>query len=216
MPKLVVAIDGVVLKEVLLAKERTTLGRRPYNDIVIDNLAVSGEHAALHMIGGGVYLEDLHSTNGTYVNARAVRRQLLAHNDVIEVGKYKIRYLAVSDGAVTTTPVRLAAASGASAPTPLGAGVTMPAALGGTGPALIRILSGAGTGQEVPLHKVVTTVGKPGMAVAAVAHRRQGYVVAPVDGDTLLNGKAVGASGEALQDADVLEIGGVRMLFVQG
>src|SRR5690606_25795843 len=81
MPKLVVAIDGVVLKEVSLAKERTTLGRRPYNDIVIDNLAVSGEHAVLHMIGNDVYLEDLNSTNGTYVNARAIRRQALEHND---------------------------------------------------------------------------------------------------------------------------------------
>ena len=216
MPKLVVAIDGVVLKEVLLAKERTTLGRRPYNDIVIDNLAVSGEHAALHMIGGDVYLEDLNSTNGTYVNARAVRRQLLVHNDVVEVGKYKIRYLATSDAGVAAVPVRIAAAPVVSAPVPLAAGNTAPVPLGGAGPAVIRVLSGAGAGQELPLHKVVTTIGKPGVAVAAVTRRLQGYVVAPIDGGTLLNGETIGAAAVALQDGDVLELGGSRMQFVQG
>src|ERR1700712_819994 len=96
MPKVIVSIDGVVIKEETLAKDRTTLGRRPYNDIVIDNLAISGEHAVLHMIGADVYLEDLNSTNGTYVNARAIKKQALEHNDVIEVGKYKIRYMSAN------------------------------------------------------------------------------------------------------------------------
>jgi pSer/pThr/pTyr-binding forkhead associated (FHA) protein len=71
MPKMIVSIDGVVIKEVQLTKDRTTLGRRPYNDIVIDNLAVSGEHAVLQMTGSEVHLEDLNSTNGTYVNGKA-------------------------------------------------------------------------------------------------------------------------------------------------
>src|SRR5579864_6577673 len=106
MPKLIVSIDGVVIKEVTLAKDRTTLGRRPYNDIVVDNLAISGEHAVLHMIGGDVYLEDLNSTNGTYVNGRAIKKQALEQNDIVEVGKYKIRYLATAGAAETTTAVR--------------------------------------------------------------------------------------------------------------
>ena len=70
MPKMIVSIDGVVVKELQLTKDRTTLGRRPYNDIVIDNLAVSGEHAALQMTGSEVHIEDLNSTNGTYVKDR--------------------------------------------------------------------------------------------------------------------------------------------------
>ena len=219
MPKLVVAIDGVVLKEVSLAKERTTLGRRPYNDIVIDNLAVSGEHAVLHMIGNDVYLEDLNSTNGTYVNARAIRRQALEHNDVIEVGKYKIRYLAVNDGPVGAQPPRPAAAglAPASAPVPLSVGATAPMPLGGLGAqAVIRVLSGSGAGREVSLQKVVTTIGKPGVAVAAITRRLHGYVVAPVDGGTTLNGEALGTEAVALQDGDVLELGGTRMQFVHG
>src|SRR6478735_7249131 len=83
MGKLVVSLDGVVIKEVQITKDKTTLGRRPYNDIVIDNLAVSGEHAVLQMVGTDVFIEDLNSTNGTYIN--------------VEVGKYKIKFM-VEDG----------------------------------------------------------------------------------------------------------------------
>ena len=78
MGKLVVSLDGVVIKEVQITKDKTTLGRRPYNDIVIDNLAVSGEHAVLQMVGSDVFIEDLNSTNGTYINGKAVKKQLLA------------------------------------------------------------------------------------------------------------------------------------------
>src|SRR5512139_172638 len=97
MPKMIVSIDGVVIKEVQLTKERTTLGRRPYNDVVIDNLAVSGEHAALQMTGSEVTLEDLNSTNGTYVNGKAIKKQALQNGDTIEVGKYKIKFVSENE-----------------------------------------------------------------------------------------------------------------------
>ncbi len=216
MPKLIVSIDGVVIKEVTLAKDRTTLGRRPYNDIVIDNLAISGEHAVLHMIGNDVYLEDLNSTNGTYVNARAIKKQALEHNDVVEVGKYKIRYLAGYTGAAdAAAPARSVIAS-PPPPLPLSSDPTVPVPLGGMSAiAVIRVLSGTGAGREVPLQKVVTTIGKPGVAVAAVTRRLHGYVVAPIDGGTTLNGEPLGKEPVALQDGDMLELAGTRMQFVQ-
>ena len=93
MPKMIVSIDGVVIKEVQLTKDRTTLGRRPYNDIVIDNLAVSGEHAVMQMSGMDVFLEDLNSTNGTYVNGKAIKKQQLQNGDTVEIGKYKIKFV---------------------------------------------------------------------------------------------------------------------------
>lgn len=214
MPKMIVSIDGVVIKEVTLAKDRTTLGRRPYNDIVIDNLAISGEHAVLHMIGDDVYLEDLNSTNGTYVNARRIKKQALAQNDVVEVGKYKLRYLV---GGETTNggPLVRHIAPEPSGPIPLAAVPTETAPLGGeVDEAVIRVLSGAGAGREISLRKVVTTIGKPGVAVAAVTRRIHGYVVSPIDGGTLLNGEALGTESVDLQDGDVLELGGTRMQFV--
>ena len=73
MPRMFVSIDGVVIKEVTFTKERTTVGRRPYNDVVIDNLAVSGEHAVFLMNGDDVEVEDLGSTNGTYVNGKSIK-----------------------------------------------------------------------------------------------------------------------------------------------
>ena len=216
MPKLIVSIDGVVIKEVTLAKDRTTLGRRPYNDIVIDNLAISGEHAVLHMIGNDVYLEDLNSTNGTYVNARAIKKQALEHNDVVEVGKYKIRYLSgYAASAETPAPARSVIES-PPAPVPLSSDPTVPAPLGGmSSVAVIRVLSGIGAGRELSLQKVVTTIGKPGVAVAAVTRRLHGYVVAPVDGGTTLNGEPLGKEPVALQDGDMLELAGTKMQFVQ-
>jgi predicted component of type VI protein secretion system len=218
MPKLIVSIDGVVIKEVTLAKDRTTLGRRPYNDIVVDNLAISGEHAVLHMIGGDVYLEDLNSTNGTYVNGRAIKKQALEQNDIIEVGKYKIRYLATASASATesTPAVRAVVPPAPSGPIPLSSAPTVQAPLGGgtAGVAVIRVLSGSGAGRELSLQKVVTTIGKPGVAVAAVTRRLHGYVVAPIDGGTALNGEPLGSEAVALQDGDVLELGGTRMQFV--
>ena len=103
MPKMIVSIDGVVIKEVQLTKDRTTLGRRPYNDIVIDNLAVSGEHAVIQLVGSEVFLEDLNSTNGTYINGKAVKKQVLQNNDTIEIGKYKIRVSRVINPAPALT-----------------------------------------------------------------------------------------------------------------
>lgn len=215
MPKMIVSIDGVVIKEVTLAKDRTTLGRRPYNDIVIDNLAISGEHAVLHMIGSDVYLEDLNSTNGTYVNSRAIKKQALENNDVVEVGKYKIRYLSGGDaGGASASPSRVGAPV-VSGPIPLTSAATVSSPLGGAvALAAIRVLSGAGAGRELSLEKVVTTIGKPGVAVAAVTRRLHGYVVAPIDGGTTLNGEPLGNEAVSLQDGDVLELGGTRMQFV--
>jgi hypothetical protein len=214
MPKVIVSIDGVVIKQVTLVKNRTTLGRRPYNDIVIDNLAISGEHAVLHMIGADVYLEDCNSTNGTYVNARAIKKQALAHNDVIEIGKHKIRYFA--NEAAPEPITRTKALSPAAAPASLTGASALPTSLGGRtiGAAVIRELSGADAGLERPVQKVVTIIGTPGVAVAAITRRIEGYVIAPMEGDTLLNGMRLGTDAVALRHGDLLELGGIRMQFV--
>lgn len=223
MPKMIVSIDGVVIKEVQLTKDRTTLGRRPYNDIVIDNLAVSGEHAVLQMNGNEVYLEDLNSTNGTYINGKAAKKQLLQNGDNVEVGKYKIKFVsdAAGDGFEKTMMYKAGAVPAAPAPAsppsvyPSGYG----AETGGVEfvPAAIKVLSGAAAGREVPLTKVVTTIGKPGVAVAAITRRQRGFVVHHVEGagNPTLNGTPIGADPVALKNGDLVELAGTRMQFVQ-
>lgn len=218
MPKMIVSIDEVVIKEVQLTKDKTTLGRRPYNDIVIDNLAVSGEHAVLQMTGSEVVLEDLNSTNGTYLNGKAIKKQQLQNGDSIEIGKYKIKF--VGDGAadnfdktmVVKARPAVAPPPRASAPTHMGDSMGM-----GAFHASIKVLSGAASGREVPLTKVVTTIGKPGVAVAAITRRQQGFVVHHVEGagNPTLNGSPIKAEPVALKNGDLIELAGTQMQFVQ-
>lgn len=214
MPKMIVSIDGVVIKEVQLTKDRTTLGRRPYNDIVIDNLAVSGEHAVLQMTGNEVHLEDLNSTNGTYINGKAVKKQLLQNNDTVEIGKYKIKYVNEVPGATFEKTMIMKAGM---VPPPLAKPAAATADAGDVKGA-IKVLSGAAAGREVPLVKVVTTLGKPGVAVAAITKRPHGFVVAHVEGGNkpMLNGSSVGQEPVTLKNGDVLELAGTQMQFVQG
>jgi pSer/pThr/pTyr-binding forkhead associated (FHA) protein len=216
MPKMIVSIDGVVIKEVQLTKDRTTLGRRPYNDIVIDNLAVSGEHAVIQLAGNEVHLEDLNSTNGTYVNGKAVKKQLLANNDTIEIGKYKIKY--VNETAEAGFERTMVIKAGTAGVAESAAATPAPAATTATGNAAIKVLSGAAAGREVPLVKVVTTIGKPGVAVAAITKRPHGFVVAHVEGASkpTLNGAPIGAEPVTLKNGDVLELAGTQMQFAHG
>ena len=153
MNKLVISLDGMVVREVPIANERTALGRRPYNDIVIDNLAVSGEHALLHRVGNDVYIEDLNSTNGTYVNGKAIKKQLLVEGDNIDIGKYKIRFLQEDSPDHERTAI-LRPGSFASSFDPAAAEHAVPAA--------IKVLTGLAAGRELVLTKAVTTFGKPG------------------------------------------------------
>jgi len=206
MPKMIVSIDGVVIKEVQLTKERTSLGRRPYNDLVIDNLAVSGEHAVFLLEGETALVEDLNSTNGTYVNGKAVRRQALVHGDLVEIGKYKIRFVGEGQELSSAAPVA------APAPAPATA-----APSGDAPSASIEVLSGPAAGRTVPVVKVVTTLGKPGVAVASITRRHHGHALALVEGQVAptLNGQPVGEEPVLLKDGDVIELAGTRMRFRQ-
>lgn len=206
MPKVIVMIDGVVIKEIQLTKEKTTLGRRPYNDIVIDNLAVSGEHAVLHMTAGQVTVEDLNSTNGTFVDGKAVKKQLLNHNDTIEVGKYKIRFENHTSGDDFEKTMMVKARP---------AVVPAPAVQEVHG--AIKVLSGPATGREMPLTKVVTTIGKPGVAVAAITRRQHAFLVHHVEGvdHPMLNGASVGSEPVVLKHGDKIVLAGTQMQFLQ-
>ena len=227
MGKLVVSLDGVVIKEVQVTKDKTTLGRRPYNDIVIDNLAVSGEHAVLQMVGADVFIEDLNSTNGTYINGKAVKKQLLAHNDTVEIGKYKIKFL-VEDGVdyektmvMKTGTVQPAVTTGDRATFAHTAPASVNSGFGSLnsspGGAAIKVLNGAASGREVMLTKVVTTVGKPGVQVASITKRPGGYVLAHVEGvaKPTVNGSQLAGDSAHLRNGDVIELAGTQMQFIQ-
>jgi hypothetical protein len=261
MAKLILSLDGSVIREIPLDKERVTIGRKAQNDIPIENLAVSGEHACVVTILNDSFLEDLGSTNGTLVNGNPVKKHILQKNDVIEIGKYKLKYMVDSttvapaeapaeDMEKTMVVRRPSAAQKAVAPhPPVDAQVSMaavaapspapspapasapapapqsqavpPAAMGAEKPPeaqkrpTIQIMSGASAGKELELVKNLTTLGKPGVQVAVITRRPQGYFIAHVEGARfpVVNGKTLDAQAHPLNDHDIFELAGVKMEF---
>jgi hypothetical protein len=170
---------------------------------VLDNMVVSGRHCVFELKGlADVFIEDLGSTNGTYINGKMVKRQKLGDGETIAIGNFRIRYLTESErpsGFSETTAMKLETAPG-------------PAARH----AVFQVLNGSSMGLEVPVVKAVSTFGKPGVSVVAVSHRRDGYFAAHLDGPSAptLNGDAIGADAVLLSNHDVLELAGTRMLFL--
>jgi pSer/pThr/pTyr-binding forkhead associated (FHA) protein len=277
MAKLILSMDGLVLKEIPLSKERTTIGRKAHNDIQIDNLAVSGEHAVIVTILNDSFMEDLGSTNGTLVNGNPVKKHFLQNNDVIELGKYKLKFIqeagaqpaaAAADfektmvlrpsamkaaaeqakaagmgGAQAAQAARQAAiqatgqaaqsagigekpaapaaapaaAPPAAAPAPQSPAAAPPAAAPKSAQPLgaIQLLSGGNAGKELELAKPLTTLGKPGVQVAVLTRRPQGYFITHVEGAQrpTVNGQPIGTAPHALKDHDLVEIAGIKMEF---
>lgn len=209
MPQLIASVEGVEIKHIYLQNDRTTLGRRPYNDIVFDNLVVSGEHCVFVMKGiADVYLEDLGSTNGTYLNGHMLKsRELLQDNDIINIGNFRIQYLATSRHEEVPEQQETTAMSLDALGLPGTSGVMQ---------ASLKVLSGSSAGLEMPVVKAVTTFGQPGVAVVSISHRRDGYYVAQMDGKTppTRNGIPIGAKAVPLADHDVLNLAGTEMEFL--
>lgn len=230
MPKVILSLEGSVIREVELDKERVTIGRKPQNDIQIENLAVSSEHARIITILNDSFLEDLGSTNGTLVNGTPIKKHILQNNDVIEIGKYQLKYIADSDVESTTTAedfertmvLRMPAAAQRPAPARtdtltkmVASRAPQPAPVPSGPQAFIQILSGPGTGRELALTKNLTTLGKPSVQVAVITKRPQGYFITHVEGANypVLNGTKLDTQAHALANHDMIEIAGVKMEF---
>ena len=242
MAKLILSMDGLVLKEIPLDKERMTIGRKASNDIQIDNLAISGEHAAVVTILSDSFLEDLNSTNGTLVNGQSVKKHFLKNGDVIELGKYKLEYVTEGPQQAETTDfektmvlrpgtLRQAAETPTAAapvsrlsPEHSQAQPPRPEVKPGPPPAppsaapkiaVIQVLNGANAGRKLELTKTLTTLGKPGVQVAVIARRPHGYFITHVEGTQfpIINGQPIDAQAHQLTDHDVVEIAGTKMEF---
>ena len=279
MARLILSLDGQVLAEYNMSKERYTIGRLPDNDVRIDNPAVSGHHSLIINILNDSFLEDLNSTNGTYVNGKLIKKHALQHGDVITIGHHQLRFsdqqtneteqdefektmvipagqqnadqLAAAEKA-TEKAAEIAAGEPAAAslerddlkvdmpdsdppprpePAPqvrprpepaahteTSAGIDPSNAPNALPLAKLQVLSGSFAGRELELTKALTTLGRPGVQVAAITRRAEGYFVVHVEsgeeGDyPLVNGQPIGAQARKLNDNDVLQLAGVKMGF---
>ena len=274
MARLILSLDGQVLAEYNMSKERYTVGRLPDNDVRIDNPAVSGHHSLIINILNDSFLEDLNSTNGTYVNGKLIKKHALQHGDVITIGHHQLRF---SDQQTTDheqdefektmvipagqqRPEQIAkaeraaaaAASAVAKPAPVAeervdvrvempepepkrrdvmhekvepishtataAGIDRKSAPSALPLAKLQVLSGAFAGRELELTKALTTLGRPGVQVAAITRRAEGYFIVHVEsgeeGDyPLVNGQPIGAQARKLNDNDVVQLAGVKMGF---
>lgn len=212
MAKLIITLDGQLLSEFELDKERITIGRMPHNDIPIDNLAISGEHAAVTTFHNDAFVEDLGSTNGTLVNQQPITKHALHHGDEIEIGKYRLKYVNVEElgskieahekGAQEFEKTMiLRPATGAHSGSDMTAHTIplampeaarraettaepgLPPAAAVESHAVIQILNGPSAGKELELTKTLTSLGKPGVQVAVITRRPHGYSLTHVQGD---------------------------------
>jgi pSer/pThr/pTyr-binding forkhead associated (FHA) protein len=233
MARLILSLDGQVMAEYNMNKERYTIGRLPDNDIRIDNPAVSGHHSLIINILNDSFLEDLNSTNGTYVNGKLIKKHALQHGDVLTCGHHQLRFveddaaqqdefertLVIQPSARPVEKIRAAVTSTAEAT------ASRKAIANGGAPAMkkarLQVLSGAFAGRELELTKTLTTLGRPGVQVAAITRRSEGYYLVHVDADSpenypQVNGAPIGATARKLVDNDVIQLAGVKMGFFEG
>jgi pSer/pThr/pTyr-binding forkhead associated (FHA) protein len=268
MARLILSLDSQVLAEYNMSKERYTVGRLPDNDVRIDNPAVSGHHSLIINILNDSFLEDLNSTNGTYVNGKLIKKHALQHGDVITIGHHQLRFsdqqtsdteqdefektMVIPSGQQSAAQLAKAEAAAAAAaaasvkvadkidvrvempnledkprpklqPEPAAhtrtaTGINAKSAPIALPLAKLQVLSGAFAGRELELTKALTTLGRPGVQVAAITRRAEGYYVVHVEsgeeGDyPLVNGQPIGAHARKLSDNDVLQLAGVKMGF---
>lgn len=223
MAKLILSLDGVVIRDIKIDQDRISIGRKPHNEVVIDNLAVSGEHSLVTRVGQEIFVEDLGSTNGTLVNGEPIKKHELQDNDMIEIGKYKLKFVAeklqrpAADDFEKTMVIR-SPLSGGQMPPPV-APRPAPAPVAAAAPAVrmgaLQILTGSHAGKELELTKNLTTIGKTGEQVAVVTRRPTGYFITHVDGPRhpMVNGVELDAQAHALSEHDIIELAGIKMEF---
>jgi pSer/pThr/pTyr-binding forkhead associated (FHA) protein len=236
MAKLVLSFNGAVVSEHELDKETITIGRKPHNDIHIDNLAVSSNHAKILTILNDSFIEDLDSTNGTYINGEKVTKHAIQNGETIVIGKHELKYVnaQAEAGESDFEKTMIIRPDAAGNPVEEEADKELEQSIGkiaadlakagavtsdGPGVAYLQLLSGANSGKELELTKILTTIGKPGVQVAAITRRPTGYFIIVVDAGSsatnpLVNGTQVGSQAHPLASGDTIEVAGIKMGFL--
>ncbi len=216
MPKILLKFETSVIKEIPLDKSIFTVGRKPENDIVLDNATVSGHHCKIYEAGGTWFVEDLNSTNGTYVNGKKVLKAGLHANDSVSVVKYSLVFM---EGAASKP-----AGGGESAPA-----ADLPPQRARVQGALEVLEGGADSKTQHDLTNLSTYVGKTPQAnvqykgagifnsgpdiAAVITLRPEGYYLIPIkEGFATHNGNSL-TEKTPLKDDDIIGVGGTKFRF---
>jgi pSer/pThr/pTyr-binding forkhead associated (FHA) protein len=194
-------METTMLKEIPLTKERTTIGRKPHNDIQIDNLAISGEHAVVITILNDSFLEDLGSTNGTFVNGQSVKKHFLQNGDTIELGKYRLKY-------VSEVPQQTAAADFEKTM------ILRPGAAKSATPAAAPAAAPAPSAPPAAPTPAAHTSTSPGMAAQPQAAPAAGAPALPLGVIQLLSGGNAGKEMDLVKTLTTLGKPGVQVAVI--
>jgi pSer/pThr/pTyr-binding forkhead associated (FHA) protein len=213
MAKLFLSLDGNPVKEFRLTRSRTTIGRRPNNDIQIDNLAVSGLHAVVEVLGQIYFVEDMQSTNGTLLNGEKITRHPLKSGDELTIGKYTIAFW--REPAVAARQDEFEKTMVMQAPAGVAAHKVADSAAEPARQAVIRVLTGNNAGREMLLSKNVTSLGKAGLQIVAFSRRGHDFYITHVEGEQLplVNSREISEKPQHLMEEDLIEVMGIRMAF---
>jgi hypothetical protein len=204
MSKVILMYNKKVLDQFELQQGDTKIGRRPGTDIIVDNMAVSGEHANIFTIGDDSFIQDLGSTNGTFVNNKRVTKHHLKHGDIITIGKHTLSY--VNEG--QTKPAEDFAKTVIISP-PSGRDDA-----GGERKAALYVLSGPNSGKRIEVSKRITNLGSAGKRSGVITRNDEGFILdAGADESPKLNGRPIPKGGVKLRNGDVVEVAGTRLQF---
>lgn len=220
MAKLVLSLDGSILGNYFLESDRLTLGRTAANDVHIFDQAVSKEHAVILTVGNDQILEDLGSTNGTVVNGQKVKKHILQNGDVIELGRYRLKYLnqkASPDMDFDKTMITRGLNAGVNdeSEDSVVNGATSRELRTALPQGILRVVSGIDEGHTISLERVLTTCGTLGVQLAVITRRPHGYFLTHVDGKTTaaINGAPIGQTPHLLKDQDVITVANEELRF---
>jgi pSer/pThr/pTyr-binding forkhead associated (FHA) protein len=201
MLKLTLKLNDRVLDEFTLKEGDTKIGRKPSNDIVVDNLAISGSHANIFAVGEHAFVQDLNSTNGTFVNGKRVAKHHLAHGDVIGIGKHLLVF-------TNSKAIKAESFAKTVAINPL-------PEKGGRRQAALFILSGPNSGKRIDITKTVTQLGSTGKPAGIVTETPKGYTLSAAPGGEMpkLNGNVIPGNNEPLRNGDIIEVADTRVQF---
>lgn len=215
MATIILAKDGVTLQELPLLKTRITIGRRTYNDIVIDAPGISAEHAVIITTPTESYFEDLGSTNGSRLNGQPVKKHLLQGRDVIELATHTIQYR-IEDSVYSASSIVVPSEEGEPGASRYSVPPSNNGSVTGRSIATIKVLSGVAKDKVIALTKVLTTIGRPGVQVAVLTRGAEGYGLTHVEGDIypLVNGVSIGMQTHPLKHGDVIALSGSELMFL--
>jgi len=206
--KIIIIKEDKPVQQVTMEQTRLTIGRRAECDIPIKDPAVSGNHAEIEFVGNGYILRDLGSTNGVHVKGRQVKEYAVKDEDLITIGEHQLRIQMIDKTPPSKqAPVRPVVED-------LGRDVTeirsQPVSSQTDG--YLKIVVGGDPGEVVKLEDSLTTIGVPGIQVAAVSKRPQGHFIIHVDGGKdrnktpVVNGESIGFKSRRLEVGDLIEV----------